>query len=75
MQRLADIAHWLGRKYLFCTFVAVLILIGTIVAKPGTFEPACTALVFVTAAFCGSNTVAGIKGLPGKSAQDAKDGA
>lgn len=71
---LASVAKYLGRKFLFCAFTALLIVAGSRIALPGTFEAACAALTFVCGIFCGSNTVAGIKGLPGKSTQDTKDG-
>jgi hypothetical protein len=55
---------YLGRKFLFCAITSVLILIGSRVAKPGTFEAASTALVALAGIFCGTNTLAGIKGVP-----------
>lgn len=65
---------YLGRKFLFCAGCVTLILIGSIVAPHEAFAAGCAAIVAICGIFCGTNTLAGIKGLPGKSAEDKKDG-
>jgi hypothetical protein len=75
MQALANIAHWLGRKFILSTLAIVTIEVVFVRSgQPHLFGELCLFVGGIVTAFCGSNVVAGIKGLPGKSAQDAKDG-
>lgn len=68
------ILEHLGRKFIFCTGSCIAIVIGSKVAPADTFNAASVAIVAIVGIFCGSNTLAGIKGLPGKSATDNRDG-
>jgi len=59
---------------LYCSGTAILVIVGTKLSPPALFGEACAALVTLALGFCGANTWAGIKGLPGKSTHDSKDG-
>jgi hypothetical protein len=73
IESVATVFRWLGRKFLFCTGTSVLVVVGSRVAKHGTFDMCSWALVAVAGIFCGGNVLAGKFGLPGKSVQDTKD--
>lgn len=64
MTRLIAFLEKLGRKYTYCAGSAVLVLIGSLFAKPENFAVGSTALVSLAGIFCYGNVRAGL-GAPG----------
>lgn len=72
---LASVAKYLGRKFILSTIAIVSVEVVFIRSgQPHLFGELCLFVGGVVTAFVGGNVYAGIKGLPGKSAQDKQDG-